>query len=292
MVDLKSAMFPDEEILGIAFGDWLSFRKPRHPNANAMRTGVLMNPEEAKPIMQGWEFYDSALKCYSIYAWTQRRVLFVSEYDMSTTISSCPRDPCAMIPRVYGSNCSRYSRDMFLESDEDSDDAEYEKEDSDSDDSDNSEKEKDREREALDAYNDLKDYLNHEGSQKDEKREPVFSPHIVAIVFGNRMDSGPLLSRMASHDNGRRPYTCYSSRWGKSIGVPNDLKGVILSEEQARPHMKGWTYFSDYGAGEKCFATLVWTQSHVIWAVQNDEMTTLRSAPRNPCHTVPATSFA
>lgn len=140
----------------------------------------------------------------------------------------------------------------------------------------------------IDAYDNLRDYLRY---KSEKQSEPAFSPHIEAIVFGNRMDSGPP-RKMASHDIGHKPYTCRHSRWGTSIGVPNNLKGVILTEEQARPYMKGWTYRCDYGAGEKCFATLVWTPTHVIWAVQNDERTTLCSAPRNPCHTRPATSSA
>lgn len=287
MVDLKRSLLPDEEIQGIVFGDWLDFGKPEYSGAKAMRSGVLLSAEEAAPMMRGWEFYDNASECYATYAWTQGRVLFVSEYDMSTMINSCPRNPCAMIPKVYGANCDLYSREMF---DEDEDEecewmerpSEYEK--GDEEESETREADDD----TLDAYDDLRDYLRY----KSEKgSEPTFSPHIEAIVFGNRMDSGPS-RKMASHDRGHRPYTCRHSRWGTSIGVPNDLKGVILSEEQARPHMKGWTYLSDYGAGEKCFATLVWTPSHVIWAVQNDERTTLRSAPRNPCHTRPATSSA
>ena len=301
MADLKRSLFPDEEILGIVFGDWLDFSRPKYSGAEAMRTGVLLSVEEAGPMMRGWEFYNSDSKCYSMYAWTQGRVLFVSEYDGSTMINSCPRNPCAMIPKVYGANCDLFSREMFVESGSDEDREDCEEPVGRLSESEERVKEEEKEEEEkeeeeddqnsdppLDAYEDLKNYMRY---KSEEQSELVFSPHIEAIVFGNRMDSGPL-RKMASHDNGHKPYTCRHSRWGKSIGVPNDLKGVILSEEQARPHMKGWTYRSDYGAGEKCFATLVWTPTHVIWAVQNDERTTLRSAPRNPCHTQPATSFA
>ena len=101
MVDLKRSLFPDEEISGIVFGDWLDFGRPEYRGAEAMRTGVLLSAEEAGPMMRGWEFYDNSLKCYGMYAWTQGRVFFVSEYDGSTMINSCPRNPCAMIPKVY-----------------------------------------------------------------------------------------------------------------------------------------------------------------------------------------------
>ncbi len=33
------------------------------------------------------------VECHAIYAWTQTRVLFVSEYDGSTKIASVPRNP-------------------------------------------------------------------------------------------------------------------------------------------------------------------------------------------------------
>ena len=36
--------------------------------------------------------------CHAIYAWTQTRVLFVSEYDGSTTIASVPRNPTESKP--------------------------------------------------------------------------------------------------------------------------------------------------------------------------------------------------
>ena len=121
MVDLKRSLFPDEEISGIVFGDWLDFGRPEYRGAEAMRTGVLLSAEEAGPMMRCWEFYDNSLKCYGMYAWTQGRVFFVSEYDGSTMINSCPRNPCAMIPKVYGSNCDLFSRKMFDVSNEDED---------------------------------------------------------------------------------------------------------------------------------------------------------------------------
>ena len=37
-------------------------------------------------------------ECHAIYAWTQTRILFVSEYDGSTTIASVPRNPSEAKP--------------------------------------------------------------------------------------------------------------------------------------------------------------------------------------------------
>lgn len=57
---------------------------------------VPLNPDEAKPYLD--YAYDSGFggdDCNRVYAWTPTRVLFVHEYDGSTSIRSVPRNPSA-----------------------------------------------------------------------------------------------------------------------------------------------------------------------------------------------------
>lgn len=43
-----------------------------------------------------------ALGCHSITAWTATKVIFVSQYDGSTTVCSVPRHPIAHFPTMMG----------------------------------------------------------------------------------------------------------------------------------------------------------------------------------------------
>jgi hypothetical protein len=63
--------------------------------------------------------------------------------------------------------------------------------------------------------------------------------------------------------------------------VPEDKKGVVLTLEQARPYMNGWSFNGGYGSPE-CYATYIWTNRRVLWVTQYDGATGLSSAPRNP----------
>jgi hypothetical protein len=73
--------------------------------------------------------------------------------------------------------------------------------------------------------------------------------------------------------------------WGgyseDTIFVPKDKQGVLLTLEDAKPMMDGWTYYGGYGAPQ-CYATYVWTNKRVIWVTQYDGSTDLCDAPRSP----------
>jgi hypothetical protein len=54
-----------------------------------------------------WLDYDfdsdyGSVKCQAIYAWTKSRVIFVSQYDGSTSINYVPRNPSDEEPRMPG----------------------------------------------------------------------------------------------------------------------------------------------------------------------------------------------
>ena len=63
----------------------------------------LLTWEETKPLLD-YEYDDGfgGAECNSIYAWTATRVIFVSEYDGSTTVTSLPRNPCECSPTMLG----------------------------------------------------------------------------------------------------------------------------------------------------------------------------------------------
>lgn len=105
----------------------------------------------------------------------------------------------------------------------------------------------------MNAYNDLLEHLN-EGET------------IEAIVFGE---------------------------WGWGTGwkepansVPVEKRGVILTEEEAKPLMKGWSFNGGHGSPE-CHAVNVWTNQRLFWVTQYDGMTWIDSAPRNPTAYMP-----
>jgi len=68
--------------------------------------------------------------------------------------------------------------------------------------------------------------------------------------------------------------------------IPKDKIGVVMTIEEAKPLMDGWSYFGGYGSPD-CYATNVWTNQRIIWVTQYDGSTNLDSAPRNPKDGVP-----
>lgn len=70
------------------------------------------------------------------------------------------------------------------------------------------------------------------------------------------------------------------------VPVPPNVRGKVLTLEQAAPYMDGWSFYGGFGA-PKCYAVYVWTTSRVIWVTQYDGATDLDSAPRNPMEIMP-----
>lgn len=68
--------------------------------------------------------------------------------------------------------------------------------------------------------------------------------------------------------------------------VPFAVRGSVLSLDEAKPYMRGWSFFGGYGAPD-CYATYIWTDRRVIWVTQYDGSTQLDDAPRHPENTMP-----
>lgn len=68
--------------------------------------------------------------------------------------------------------------------------------------------------------------------------------------------------------------------------VPSNKKFKVLTFQEAKPLMDGWSFYNTYGI-PKCYAVTIWTNKRVIWVTQYDGSTKLSSAPRNPIDHVP-----
>ena len=68
--------------------------------------------------------------------------------------------------------------------------------------------------------------------------------------------------------------------------IPRELRGKVLTLEQAQPHMQCWSFYGGYGA-PMAYATYVWTDRRVIWVTQYDGSTNLDSMPRSPVACIP-----
>lgn len=95
----------DGPILACTIGDmgWCDYRlEDKHQPASARREEVL-SWEEARPLLD-YE-YDSgygAPDCHAIYAWTETHIVYVSQYDGSTSIYRLPRNPSDEKPEMPG----------------------------------------------------------------------------------------------------------------------------------------------------------------------------------------------
>lgn len=109
LMDYLSDFAEEETVEGIVFGDygWDGYKEDGLEDGLAVpneKKGILMTLEEAKPMMNSWRFYGGhgAPECYAVYIWTNKRVIWVTQYDGATTLDSAPRNPCNIIPEMPG----------------------------------------------------------------------------------------------------------------------------------------------------------------------------------------------
>ncbi len=104
--DLNDALEEGEKVEGIAFGEWGwggYGEGDDDPMPKNMR-GRVLTLAEAEPHMQSWSFRGGygAPECPATYIWTDRRILWVTQYDGSTGLDSAPRNPIDCIPEMPG----------------------------------------------------------------------------------------------------------------------------------------------------------------------------------------------
>jgi hypothetical protein len=103
--DLIDYLDKDEFVEGLVFGEygWSGYSEDTI-FVPEDKQGVLLTLQEAKPMMDGWRYYGGygAPLCYATYIWTNKRVIWVTQYDGSTTLDSMPRHPIKCIPDMPG----------------------------------------------------------------------------------------------------------------------------------------------------------------------------------------------
>jgi len=116
----------------------------------------------------------------------------------------------------------------------------------------------------MSAIDDLTEYLN-----KDERIE--------GIVFG-------------AYSSGYTPFF-EDDKWELEYNEPNpppvpfNIRGKVLTLEQAKPYMIDWDFYN--GTGVKAYATYIWTNQRIIFVTQYDGETELAAVPRNPINIFP-----
>jgi hypothetical protein len=105
--ELMEYLEEGEEVEALAFGEWGwgndSFYGPPEGEEIAPQ-GCLMKLEDARKYMQGWRFGGGygAPECYATYIWTNKRIIWVTQYDGSTGLDSAPRNPAQCMPNMPG----------------------------------------------------------------------------------------------------------------------------------------------------------------------------------------------
>jgi len=68
--------------------------------------------------------------------------------------------------------------------------------------------------------------------------------------------------------------------------IPDKIKCIPLTFEQAKPYMLNWSVIDEYGSAD-CYAMHVWTNQRVMWITQYDGAASIDSMPRNPIECIP-----
>lgn len=95
-----------ETVEAIVFGEWGwgGYSEPEPPFVPKEMQGKVLALADTRPLMAGWTFYCGygAPECYAVNIWTNQRVIWVTQYDGSTTLNSAPRHPTALVPDMPG----------------------------------------------------------------------------------------------------------------------------------------------------------------------------------------------
>jgi len=108
MANLKEwllEMAESEPIVGVVIGEmgWGDYGAETVPSYGSHKRGAILTWEEAAPMLD-YEFNSGygAPRCEAVYAWTPSWVIFISQYDGSTSPERIPRNPTACMPEMPG----------------------------------------------------------------------------------------------------------------------------------------------------------------------------------------------
>lgn len=95
--ELQEYLVDGEQVETIIFGNWglNGYNEPSSKPVPQDKKGIKLTLDEAKPFMDGWKFTGGygAPKCYAVHIWTNVRVIWVTQYDGSTMLTSVTRNP-------------------------------------------------------------------------------------------------------------------------------------------------------------------------------------------------------
>lgn len=65
---------------------------------------LLLTLAESKPYLKKFKFHGGfgSPECHATYIWTNSRIIWITQYDGATNLSSAPRNPTACKPEIYG----------------------------------------------------------------------------------------------------------------------------------------------------------------------------------------------
>jgi len=104
--ELLEELNDGEVVESIVFGEWGwgGYGEPENKPVPMEKQGVALTIEEARPMMQAWAFYGGygSPDCYAVNIWTNQRIIWITQYDGSTSLDSAPRNPVSGKPSMPG----------------------------------------------------------------------------------------------------------------------------------------------------------------------------------------------
>ena len=104
--ELRVYLNVDEMVEALVFGPWGwdGYEELEPQSVPPEKRGIVLKLKEAEPLMKGWSFEGGfgAPNCYAVYIWTNQRIIWVTQYDGSTGLDSCPRNPIDIVPDMPG----------------------------------------------------------------------------------------------------------------------------------------------------------------------------------------------
>lgn len=112
--ELVARLHPNETVAAIVFGPWgwgttpsknhpeweLGFEEPTEDGKTPLLIpfevrGKVLGRTQARHYMKGWSFYGGIgqPKCYATWIWTNQRVIWITQYNNQTSLSSMPITP-------------------------------------------------------------------------------------------------------------------------------------------------------------------------------------------------------
>ena len=115
---IEESLASDETVIGVVIGEYgwgrSSWEQPGFGEETVIgeesvispipwdKRGIVLTWAEARPLLDYFDAGYGSPGCHHIYVWTTQRVLFISQYDGSTSLESVPRDPVACRPVMPG----------------------------------------------------------------------------------------------------------------------------------------------------------------------------------------------